>query len=178
MAKYAKRKKKGTHKRRHHRMGGLSLKMTATNPIVKYGSIVAGYLLADKINPQIDTLTGGKVDTKIVAAGEAGIGAFLTFGPGKKSVVKTAAGGFLLGLGIKRGMTAFGIGNALGGYGQIPVIGGYGQIPVIGNVRRMGAYAPNSSIGVYSPNGSLGSQMNVMNGIGSANDGNGSGLNR
>lgn len=172
MAKYAKRKKKTTHRRRR-RVGAMSL--TASNPLFKYGPIVAGYFLGDKINTAIDTATGGKIDTKIVGIAEAGLGAFLVFSKGKPSLIKSVAGGVALGAGIKRLMAAFGVGY-IGGYGAVPVIGnrgarrmnGYGSVPVIGRSGMQG-YAPNGQLGAYGvPN-----NVKVMNGVGTMANGSG-----
>ncbi len=148
-----------------------AVKMNPNNPIVKFGSIALGYFLGDKINAQLDKLVGDKVDGKIVGAAEAGIGAFLVFGPGKKNLVKALAGGVLLGAGVKKAMTEFGIGG-VGPYGRVPVIGGaYGNVPVIG--KRMGAYTPNRQLGSYTPNNSLNGRQKVM---GAINPGSGSGM--
>jgi hypothetical protein len=165
-------KKKGKKKTtRRRRVGALSL--TASNPLVKFGPIALGYLMADTLNTPIYEAVGDKVDPKLIAAAQTGLGAFLAFG-GKASVIKSVAGGFLLGSGAKKLMAEMGVGS-VGGYGAIPVIGrrvnGYGSIPVIG--KRMGAYSPNGSLGAYSPNGSL---SNVMAGV-MPGSGTGSGMN-
>lgn len=132
----AKGKKKKTGAAR--RVGGIS----KSSPLFMYGSIAAGFLLGDKLNTAIDKATGGKIDTKIVAAGQAGLGALLVFKKGgKKSMIKTIAGGVLLGSGVKRGMTAFGIGR-IGGYQSVPAVSGYQQVPAVGgrSGRRIGSY--------------------------------------
>lgn len=156
-----KRKHKSTRRRR--RMGAA---ITASNPIVKYGPIALGFLLGGKINEQIDKVAGDKIDGKILAAGQAGLGGFLVFGGGKASMAKSIAGGILLGSGIKRAMAVFGIGN-IGGYGAVPVIGGYGAVPVIGArraPRRVGAYSTQGQVGAYQ----VPRQVKVMSGIGCA----------
>jgi hypothetical protein len=158
----AKKKKKTTRRRR--RIGAA---MTASNPIVKYGPIALGFLLGNKINEQIDKVAGDKIDSKILAAAQGGIGALLVF-KGKPSMVKSIAGGILLGSGVKRAMSAFGMGN-IGGYGAVPVIGGYGAVPVIGSrtPRRVGvgSYRPAAGqIGAYD----VPRQVKVMSGVGCA----------
>lgn len=163
------KKRKGKATRRRRRIGGM--KLSASNPLVKFGSMGAGFLLGDKINPAIDKMTG-TMDPKIVGAGEAGIGAALVFMKlGKKpaSVIQVIAGGVLLGAGAKRLLKAFGIMNGIGGYGSVPVIGqrrlnGYGAVPVIGGytpnmnlagVLNGGYTVPSSSLNVMgSPSGS------------------------
>lgn len=127
-----KRKAKKTSRRRRS-VGALAL--NASSPLVKYGSIAAGYLLADKINTPIDTAVGSKIDSKIIAAGQVGLGALLVFKKGgKPSLVKTVLGGVMLGAGAKRGMASFGIGG-LGGYQSVPAIAGYQNVPAVGSAR-------------------------------------------
>lgn len=163
----AKKRKKATGRRRV----GAS-KLNAGNPIVKYGSIALGYFMGDKINSQIDKLTGDKIDGKIVGGVQAGAGAFLTFGKGKKSMIKTVAGGVLLGSGAKKLMSEFGIGG-IGPYGRIPAVAGaYGRVPVVAGKRRMG-YTPNEQLGAYNPHGGLNGKMKVMAGV---SPGSGSGI--
>lgn len=158
----AKRKKHKSRTRRRRRIGAA---ITASNPLVKYGPIALGFFMADKINPQIDKVAGN-IDTKLLAAAQGGLGAFLVFGKGKPSMLKSIAGGVLLGSGVKRAMAAFGIGN-IGGYGAVPVIGGYGSVPVIGArraPRRVGAYRTQGQIGAYA----VPREVKVMSGVGSA----------
>lgn len=171
MAKYAKRKKsKKATPRRRRRIGAMA--MNASNPLIQYGPIAAGFFLAAKINDPLIKAIGDKVDKKIVAAGEAGLGAFLVFGKGKKSIVKSVVGGVALGAGIKLLMQSFGIGG-VGPYGRTPVIGGaYGNVQVLGGRRRVGVgYTPNNSMNGYTPNRSLASR--IMGGVGK---GSGSGI--
>jgi len=133
--KFMAKRKKSKSKTRRRRVGAMA--MTATNPIVKYGSIAAGYLLAGKINPLIDKATG-TLDQKIVAGGQVGVGVAYMITKGKKTMPLTVITGIIAGAGLKRAMTAFGIAG-IGGYGAVPVIGagvkrinGYQNVPVIG----------------------------------------------
>ena len=163
--------RKKHHKKTHRRRRSVgALAMTPSSPLVMLGSVAVGYFGAGAINPLINMLIPATMKTqpmtgKLVAGGQIGIGALLVLGKGKKSVVKTVAGGILAGAGLKRAMVVFAPGttdtlgayatnSALNGYGQVPVIGrhrmngaavnGYGQVPVIGG--GVGAYTPNSSL--------------------------------
>lgn len=148
----AKRKTKKS-KTRRRRVGAMA--MTASNPIVKYGSIAAGYLLAGKINPLIDKATG-TLDQKIVAGGQVGIGVAYMITKGKKTLPLTVITGIIAGAGVKRAMTAFGVAG-IGGYGAVPVIGqnvkrinGYQNVPVIGGSDGMGAYRTPGQLNGYT----------------------------
>lgn len=168
MAKRKAKKKTG----RRRKVGAT---LNPNNPIVKYGSIALGYLMGDKINAQVTKLAGDKIDGKIVGAAEAGLGAFLVFGGGKKSMLKTVAGGVLLGAGAKKVMTEFGIGG-IGPYGRVPVVAGaYGKVPVVAGAKRINGYSPNASLNGYTPNSSLNGKMKVM---GAINPGSGSSVNQ
>ena len=119
--------------------------------------------MADKVNAPIAKLVGDKLDPKIVAGAEAGLGALLVFSKGKKSLLKSLAGGLLLGAGVKSLMASFGMGG-IGPYGNVPVVGAigpYGRVPVVGR-RRVNGYSPNGSLNGYTPNGSLSSVKNVV----------------
>lgn len=142
----AKRRKK-TATRRRRRVGAVAL----TGPFMTYGPIVLGYLMAGTVNPLVDKVTG-TMDQKLVGAAQSGIGGALVFMKlgRRKTMVQTVVGGVLLGSGLKRLATSFGVVNGIGGYGAVPVIGrrmnGYGKVPVIGN-----GYTPNASLnGAFS----------------------------
>lgn len=169
--KMAKKRKK-TATRRRRRVGAMALNANST--LMKFAPVIAGFFFADKINPMIDKLTGGKLDPKLVGVGQAGLGALLVFGKGKKSMLKTLGGGLLLGTGAKRLTQSLGVGR-IGGYSNVPVLGnrvnGYHSVPVLGN-RSVGAYTPNSSVGAYNANPK---PFMVMSGVGD-NGGSGSGL--
>lgn len=157
------KRKKAKSKSRRRRVGAAG--MNPNNPIVKYGSMALGYLMGDKINAQVAKMVGDKVDGKIIGAGEAGLGAFLVFGGGKKSMLKTIAGGVLLGAGAKKVMTEFGIGG-IGPYGRVPVVAGaYGRVPVVAGAKRINGYTPNNALNGYTPNSSLNGKMKVMGAI-------------
>lgn len=144
MAKYAKKKKeKKTVRRRPRRVGAMA--MNANSPLVMYGSIAAGFLAGDKINTMLANVIPASIDSKIVAGAEVGLGAFLVYGKGKKSVVKTVAGGMLLGAGIKHAMKSFGI---LNGYQMVPSVGGYSDVNSINGapVRKMAGYIPGAGL--------------------------------
>lgn len=155
------RKSRKTSRRR--RVGAMA--MTASNPLVKYGSVAAGFLLAAKINPLIDK-AAGTLDPKIVAGGQIGIGVAYMLTKGKKTMPLTVVTGILAGAGLKRAMTAFGIAG-IGGYGAVPVIGqskrlmGYQNVPVIG-----GGY---KTPGQLNGNGYTTSNQKIMGTVGYTN---------
>lgn len=138
----AKRKKAKKATRRRRRVGALA--MSASSPLVMYGSMAAGFLMGDTINAQIDKITG-TADAKIVGAAEAGIGAALVYMKlgKKKSVAEVAVGGILVGAGAKRLAKTFGLINGIGGYNRVPVVSGYGSVPVLGKASVNG-YIPQS----------------------------------
>lgn len=160
--------------RRRRRVGATALNMSASSPLVKFGSIALGYFLGDKINAQITKVVGDKLDPKLIGIGEAGVGALLLLKKGKKGMLQVVGGGVMLGAGLKATMSAFGIG-AIGPYGRVPVIAGYGEVPVIGK-KRVGNYTPNSSLGNYTPNSMLGANKNPMSMGNIYEAGSGSGL--
>lgn len=153
------RKAKKTSRRR--RVGAIN----ANNPLVKYGSIAAGYFLGDKINDAIEKATGDKVDGKIIAAAEAGLGLFLMFKKGKKKPALQIVAGVLAGAGIKKGLQEFGVIN---GFSDVPVISGYRQVPALNGYNP----TPGAMLGGYKvPN----TYQAVMGGINE--DASGSGIN-
>lgn len=142
-------------KRRHHRVGAMSLNPKST--LVRVAAVAAGYFLGDTINSAIDSVIPASIfpvpvatnpptapatgfaalgfnqDT-IVGAAEGGLGAMLLLSKGKASIIKTGAGGILAGAGIHRLLKKAGI---VTGYQSMPVIGrhlmaGYQSMPVIG----------------------------------------------
>lgn len=137
----AKKKARKSKPIRRRRIGGLGA-LNANSPLVKFGAMAAGYFLGDKINAQIDKITGDKVDGKIVAAAEAGAGLFLVFKKGKKTLPLTLIGGVLAGAGIKKGLTEFGVIN---GFHNVPVLGGYRSVPQINGYNT----TPGSHLGGY-----------------------------
>lgn len=170
MAKYAKRKKHSKASHRRRRVGAMAL--SPASPLVRLGSIAAGYFLADKINTPIDTAVGTKIDSKLIAAGEAGIGFLLAF-KGKKSTAKSIIGGVLIGASIKRALKDFGV---ITGFYSVPVIGrktmaGYHNVPVIG---MNGYNVPAKPAGMQGYNVPA-ARNKVMNGCG---DSSGSGINK
>lgn len=150
----ARRKKAKKRTSRRRRVGAMSF--NPNSPLVKYGSLLLGFVLANKINPAIDKITGGKIDDKIIAGvSTLGGGYYLFMHKGKKNLIVTAAAGVAAGAGIKRGMAAFGIGSLLGGYGKVPVLGnrrvaGYHGVPVLGN--RVNGYDAGQMVGAYRSN--------------------------
>lgn len=168
------------HRRR--RVGAMAL--NASSPMVKYGSLAAGFLvIAKPLNTAIDGLLPASVKTmsgspKIVAAAEAGLGALLFFGKGKKSLVKTLLGAVMLGAGVKRLMDSMATGapTTITGYGAVDVISGYGKVNVVSGKRRLNGYTPNSALSGYTPNTNLGAVKPVHQVVmGSANSREGSG---
>jgi hypothetical protein len=160
----AKRRRIGRTLRRR-KNGALSF--NASSPLVKFGSIAAGYFMADKINEAIDKTVGDKVDGKIVAAAEAVLGFMLSM-RGKKTTLKVAAGGILLGAGIKKALNEFGV---IKGFDDVPVIGGYDSVPVLSGytTRPIG-------INGYTVPQPMASKPSVMGGINVNSGGSGSGL--
>lgn len=122
MARRAKKTKSKSHRRRS--VGAIN----PNNNLVKIGAVAAGYFLGTKINDAISKATGDKIDGKIIAAVEAGLGLFLLMRKGRKTMVTTIAGGVLAGSGVKKGLQEFGVIN---GYSDVPVLGGYQNVPVI-----------------------------------------------
>ncbi len=118
--------------------------MSASSPLVTYGSIAVGFLAGDKIDEMLSKVVPATLDTKIVGAAEVGLGALLVYGKGKKSMVKTVAGGILLGAGIKKSLKAFGV---ISGYQMIPSVSGYSDVNALGApVRKMAGYIPGKGL--------------------------------
>lgn len=122
-----KKKKKGTSRR----VSGL-LSLSPSSPLMMYGPILAGYFLGDKINEAITKAVGDKIDGKMIAGAEVGLGALLVFKKGKKSLLTNIAGGLLLGAGIKKGMTEFG----LGGFQNVPGVSGFQDVQYVNGPGR------------------------------------------
>ena len=159
----AKRRKKVKSRRR--RIGALAL--NPASPLVKYGSAALGYFLGDKINDAISNATGDKVDGKIIAAAEAGIGLMLMLmmKKAKKSLPLTIAAGVLTGAGVKKALSEFGIIN---GFSDVPVLAGYKSVPVLsGYNTRPGAM---NGFNVPEP---MNSSRAVMGGFGGLDEGSG-----
>ena len=134
---------------RRRRMGATSaLSLSAGSPLLKFGPIVLGFFKPDLL--PISKMVGDKVDAKIVAGAEVGLGYLLAMRKGKKKgMLQTVLGGYLLGSGLKKALVSFGVMSGIGPYGRVPVIG---------------TYTPNNAMNGYSPSGTLGRQ--VMNGVG------------
>lgn len=134
----AKRKKTKKTSHRRRRVSGMAL--NAKSPLVAYGSIAAGYFLADKVNEALSKVTG-TLDPKIVAAAEVAAGYLLK--SKMKGTAGTALGGILMGAGIKQGLQAF---NVVSG---VPVVSGYKDLRTINGlpapVRRIAGAAPGMS---------------------------------
>ena len=164
MAKRKSQKKK-THRRR--RVGGLAL--NASSPLVMLGSVALGYLGGGAINSALNMLVPASMKTqsytgKVLAGGQIGVGTLLVMGKGKKSILKTVAGGLLAGAGIKRAMVVFAPGttDTLGGYGAVPVLGAYATPGQIGYGRKVAGYGSVPVLGAYTPNSSLTGAVKVM----------------
>lgn len=137
------------------RMGALDFK--PGNPLVQIAAVGIGYFLAaDPVNTEIDKLLtktaadGTKTPPtastkKMVGGATAGAGAALVL-MGKKTMVKTLAGGALAGVGLKRLLKEF---NVISGFQDVPVLGrrnmaGFQDVPVLGKLGDgIGAYAVN-----------------------------------
>lgn len=145
MAKHAKRKKKKSSSRR--RVGAMAL--NANSALVQYGSIAAGFFAAKTINENvIDKIADPtKVDQKLVAGAQVGAGAaYLFLKKGAKSLPLVVASGLLIGSGVKRAMTAFGLGALpINAYQNVPHLNGYQDVHHVGARKRIGQYNPSSS---------------------------------
>lgn len=154
------KKRKGSKKTsRRRRIGALNL--SPSSPLIKIAAVGAGYLLAAKpVNEMLDKVTAGKVDSKIVGAGQAGIGAMLLLSK-RPSMLKTIAGGIAAGSGAKRLVDAF-KGTAT------PAVTGFRNVPAIGafrNVPALSGYNPNASMNGYTPrSGTVGRVMGSVDG--------------
>jgi hypothetical protein len=141
-------------RRRHRRIGAMALSPTST--MVQAGTVVAGYLLAGKINPLVDKLTG-TMDAKIVSAIQVGLGGALVLGKlGKRSMVTVIPGGLIAGAGIKRALTSFGV---VTGYGSVDVISGrmvkgYQKVPAVSGYNPQASLNgyPTASVPINGPN--------------------------
>jgi hypothetical protein len=174
----ARTKKRG---RKSRRVGASKLNPGST--LIKLIAVGAGYLLGDTLNSAIDkALPAPTVPTAgvkpslmdsvvkygpVVAA--VGIGAMLLLKKGKPSLIKTGAGGILLGAGLKRAIAQFG---RVSGYQATPVIGrrrmaGYQATPVIGTMPAALTGRPSQLEGFrvngYSPVGSGSKVMGSIN---------------
>jgi hypothetical protein len=165
---------KSKSKKRHHRRVGAA-SLNPGSPLVKLATVAAGFLLADKINAPINKLntiaptatTPGstRLDPTIVMAGEIGAGALLLFSKrraGAMGMAKTVAGGLLVGAGLKRALSQFGV---ISGYQSVPVIGrrgvgGYQQVPVIGKMPSQLNGRPSQLSGGYGVNGGFPAAVN------------------
>jgi len=122
----SRRRRKSTGRRRR-RISGVS--MNANSPIIKYGSLAGGYLLADKINEQLVKLTG-TLDPKIVNGVLAAGGLYYMFlHKGKKNTAIVVASGLAAGTGIKGLLTEFGV---VSGFRDMPVVNGFNNVPTVG----------------------------------------------
>lgn len=176
----AKKKKTKTTKRRH-KVGALAL--SASSPLVKYGTIGLGFLMAagplatavDKALVKVTDPEKQKMYKKLIYGGITAGGAYMMFmDKSKKSVIKTALSGVAIGAGLKNALSSFGIG-AIGGYGNVPAINGYGQVPAIGYGKgRMNGYQPQGTLTGYGPQGTL-AGPNVMGSFASRTNTGGSG---
>ena len=170
----ARRKKHAKKHHRRHRIGAAGKGMFKPGgPLVQYGSIAAGYFVGPKINDAIDKATGDKIDGKIVAAAEAIVGGMLAFSK-KKTMIKTVAGGMLLGAGVRRGLSEFGV---ISGFQSVPVLAGYQSVPVLGGYS---VPTPGGSLAGYSvptPGGSLAGRRVHKSVMGSIGEDNGYGVN-
>lgn len=186
-------KRKKSYKRRR-KMGALN----PGSPVVMIASIAAGYFLGNTINGAIDKMLPASM-TAVPAAGasagmmsyvpvvaEGGLGAFLLKGKGRKTLIKSGAGGILVGAALHRALKKFGV---ITGYQTVPVIGrrmnGYQSVPVIGGLPNsltglpqgdmldfgmntpaaLRGYQINGNLGGYRPNGSR-----VLGRIGAINE--------
>jgi len=158
----AKRRKKTSRRRR--RVGAVAF--SANSPLVKFGSLAAGYVISDKVTSLVDQLTAGKVDPKITN-GILSIGGlyYLFMYRGSKSTIMTALAGLAAGAGAKGLLADMGI---MSGYQDVPAIGGYQDVPAIGSynvpasINGVGAYSvPQPMAGVMGSVPEPGSGINA-----------------
>lgn len=176
-------KRAATHRRRsggtkvrtrRRRMGATSaLNLSASSPLVQWGSALFGFIKPDLL--PISKIVGDKVDPKIVAAGEVGLGFLLARrknkGKGMVAVITTAGSWYLIGAGVKNGLKAFGIMSGVSPYGRVNVING--QSPY-GRVNVVNGMSPNRTLaGGFSPSRTI---NKVMTGVGDNSNGSGSGI--
>lgn len=164
MPKKAKKKKAGKRRR-----GVGAMSFNPNNPLIQWGSIAAGFFLAKPVNEAIDKVVpADKVDPKLTAAGQAGIGSLLVFKKFTKNkmlnTITTVGGGIVAGAGVKRGMDALGIGG-IGGYQTVPAINGYQSVPAVGATKRINGYNPGN--GGMSLNGTMIPMRQAIGAVGS-----------
>ena len=156
------KKRKRTHSRRRHRVGALNMK--AGSPLIKFGSIAAGFLLGNQLNQSlIDKMVGTPTDPvktgKTIAIAQVGIGSallFLKLGKKPKGLIEEVLGGILLGSGLKRASVVFKSGaTTMSGYGDVPVIGAYKAPGQIGMSKKVAGYGDVPVIGSYTTPGAL-----------------------
>lgn len=153
------KKKKSYHRRKS--VGAINPKA----PIVMAATVAIGYFMGDTINAQLDKvipasmLTSTGITKYVPAVAEVGIGAAL-MKMGKPSLLKSAAGGIMVGAGLKRGLQKAGVvTGGLGGYQSVPALGGYQSVPALGKVpSQLTGTLPDMLSGYnvngYRPNGS------------------------
>ncbi len=132
------KKTKHHGKRRHRRVGALSL--GSSGSLLTLAAAAGGFVFADKINPIVDKIvTPTATNQTMVGAIQtgAGLGTALYLAKKTRGPVKMIAqvgGGLAAGAGAKRLLKAMGV---VSGYQSVPVIGrrhvsGYQSVPVIG----------------------------------------------
>ena len=180
-AKSKSRKRSGTAKpkSRRRRMGATSaMNFSASSPLVKIAGAALGFLKPELI--PVSKLVGDKVDPKIVAIGEGGLGFLLSQrknkGRGAMATGMAVLSWYMIGAGVKKALQAFGIMSGISPYGRVPVIAGYspyGRVPVIAG-HKMNGYSPSGTLSGYTPSSSI---SKVMTGVGSeSTSASGSGL--
>lgn len=144
----ARKRRKPRTARRRRRIGAVSF--SAGSPLVKFGSIAAGFMLSGKINQALEKVTGGKVDPKILNGVLAAGGLyFALMAKGRKSTLTQVAAGLAAGAGSKGLLSEFGVIN---GFQDVPVLGGYQDVPVLGSYEVPQAV---NGFNVPAPSGSV-----------------------
>lgn len=154
MAKHAKKKGKKPTRRRRRSMGALNMQSPKVNIAALAAGALGGLIWGDKINEQIDKIIpADKVDGKLVATGQVGLGSAYAFLVKKKrtTIVTGAlslASGVLIGSGIKRGMKEFGMGNiSINGYQDVNAVNGYQDVNAVNGAGRRRRVLGNNSPG-------------------------------
>lgn len=162
-----KRRRRTTGKRRSKRIGAMSL--NPKNPLVLVASVAAGYLASDQIFkvidkaiPTKDTSATDKTQVNVVSdtvlgGGMAAAGSALAL-LGKKSMIKTVAGGVLAGAGLKLVLTDQGV---IKGFPSVPSVGRRRRVAGFPSVPSVGS-TPASLRGGYSPNRA---SVSAINGV-------------
>jgi hypothetical protein len=144
------------------------MSLNPKNPLVLVASVAAGYFASDEIYKMIDKAiptkdTSATDKTQINAISDTALGGGMAAAGGalallgKKSMIKTVAGGIIAGAGLKLVLKDQGV---IKGFPSVPSVGrrrmnGFPSVPSVG-------YTPAALRGGYSPNRT---SVSAINGI-------------